>query len=65
MLQLVLAHGKTKKTWSCKFKQDLNILQYKENVTNNSMKQAKDIKETAKAETKANQTKLGKQTSFL
>ena len=55
MLQLVLAHDKTKKAHyiskkSYKFKQELNIHQNEENDTNNSAMQARDIKKTAKKE---------------
>ena len=53
MLQLVLAHDKTKKAHSIskqsyKFKQELNIHQNEENDTNPSTKQVRDIEETAK-----------------
>ena len=52
---LVLAHDKIKKAHSIskqsyKFKQELNIHQNEENDTNNSTKQARDIKKTAKTE---------------
>ena len=53
MLQLVLAHDKTKKAHSIskqsyKFKQESNIHQNEENGTNPSTKQVRDIEETAK-----------------
>ena len=52
---LVLAHDNIKKAHSIskqsyKFKQELNLYQNKENDTNNSTKQARDIKKTAKTE---------------
>ena len=52
---LVLAHDKIKKAHSIskqsyKFKQELNLYQNKENDTNNSTKQARGIKKTAKTE---------------
>ena len=55
MLQLILAHDKTKKAHSIskqsfKFKQELNIHQNEENDTNTSMNQVRDIKKTAKTE---------------
>ena len=54
MLQLFLAHGKTKKAHSIskqsyKFKQELNIHQNEAIATNISTKPARDIKKTAKA----------------
>ena len=67
MLQLVLAHDKTKKAHSIsqqsyKFKQELSIHQNEENDTNTSTKLARDNKKIAKTE-KLNRAKLGKQTS--
>ena len=55
MLQLFLAHDKTKKASSIskqsyKFRQELNIHQNEENDTNTPRKKAIDIKKTAKAE---------------
>ena len=55
MLQLVLAHDKTKNAHSISkqsynFKQELNIYQNEENDTNTSTKPAKDIKKKAKTE---------------
>ena len=55
MQQLVVAHDKTQKVHSIskqshKFKQELNINQHEENDPNTSMKQATDIKKTAKKE---------------
>ena len=55
MQQLVVAHDKTQKVHSIskqshKFKQELNINQHEEKAPNTSMKQATDIKKTAKKE---------------
>ena len=55
MLQLVLAHDKTKKAHSIskqsyKFKQERNIHQNEENDTNTSTKQGRDVKKRTKRE---------------
>ena len=55
MLQLFLAHDKTKKASSIskqsyKFRQELNIHQNEENDTSTPGKKARDIKKTAKTE---------------